>query len=430
MKVTTQTLDNRQVEVAIEVEDERIQQALQRTARKISEQINIPGFRRGKAPYNIVVRTVGQETLYDEMLKELGPQLLKEALQETDFVPYRPGEMSDVQFNPFSFKVVFPLPPLVDLGDYRNLRVPFVVPPVPEEQINAVLQEIQRRNTVIEPAGAGPAEWGHVVVLSVSATLQGGESLDFSSIADESGHISFLLDEKREPLAPGFAANIVGMQVGEEKTFELVFPPDFEVQDLQGMAATFTVQLDDLKKLTVPPLDDALAQTIGNYDSLDQLRAALRAQMEQRAAAEAEAAYVDACIARLAETATIEYPPVALEEELDRLIKEIEERLKKQKMSLEELLKIKKQTMQDYRQEMTPRAVTRLRQGLALGKFIELEKLLPEDGKPSPELIDAALARLKAICKGEAVQAPASAEQIDQSAAQPAAGQNNDQAEA
>lgn len=426
MKVTTQTLDNRQIQIAIEVEDERVQQALQRTARKISEQINIPGFRRGKAPYNIVVRTVGQETLYDEMFKELGPQLLEEALQDADFVPYRPGEMSDMQFNPFSFKIIFPLPPLVDLGDYRNLRVPFVVPPAPDEQIDAVLYEIQRHSTIVEPAGAGPAEWGHIVVLDISAVLEGGESLDFSNIADESGYISFLLDEKREPLAPGFAANIVGMHVGEEKTFELVFPPDFEVRDLQGMAATFTVRLNDLKKLTVPPLDDALAQAVGNFDSLDQLRAALRAQLEQTLAVQAEAAYADACLARLAETATIEYPPVALEEELDRLIQEVEERLKKQKMSLQEMLKIKKQTMEDYRREMTPRAVTRLRQGLAFGKFIELEKLLSEADKLSPELVDAALARLKAICKGEAVEAPTDAAQTEQGEPQTAAGQNDD----
>lgn len=400
MKVTTQTLENRQIEMSIEVEDERVQQALQSAARRIAGQINIPGFRKGKAPYPVVVRAIGEETLYDEMLKELAPKLVQEALQEANLNPYHLTDMAALKLKPLSFKVTLSLPPVVDLGDYRSLRVPFEAPPVPEEAINNTLEDIRQRNTVIEPAGDGPAEWGQVAVLHIAATVGEGEPLDFTEYADESGGISVLLDEQKESFLPGFSVNVVGMKVGDEKPFSLLVPADFSDEGLRGKTVNFTVKLNDLKKLVVPPLDDALAQTIGNYESLDQLRTVLHNAMEQNLKAQAEATYVDACVEKLAESATIEFPPILIEEELDRIIEEVDQRLRSQKMNLDEMLNIKKQTKEQYREEMKPRAIKRVRQGLAIGKFIEMENLAPEEGKEN-EIIHKALDRLTAICKGE-----------------------------
>jgi len=426
VKVTTQTLEDRQIEIAIEVEDERVQQALQRTAKKIAGDINIPGFRRGKAPYGVVVRSIGEETLYDEMFRELGPKLIEEALLEADIMPFRPVDLRDMQLKPLSFKIIVPLPPVIDLGNYRSLRVPFQVPEVPEENVDEVLRTIQQRNTVLEPAGDGPAEMSQVAVLDISGTTADGRPIDFSELVDESGGVTLALDEQRD-LLPGFSAKLVGMMVGEEKEFDLEFPQDADDEepgDEEGESpqveqAHFTVKLNELKKFYVPPLDDALAQTIGNYDSLDQLRQVLRESMERTAKSQAEGAYVDTCVERLAQEAKIEFPPVLADEELERVIKEVEQRLSKQKMSLKQLLDMKKQSEEEYRQEMRPRAVSRVRQGLALGQFIEAEDLEGE-AQQGEEIINEAIARLTAICKGEVdFEAEAVAESVQAEIAEP-----------
>lgn len=407
MKVTTQTLDDRQVEVAIEVEDERVQQALQRTARQIAQQVNIPGFRKGKAPYSVVVRAVGEQTLYNEMFKELGPQVAQEALEEAGLVPYRPVEPGDMQLKPLSFKLIVPLAPIVELGDYNSLRAPFRVPPVSEDMINQALEALRQRNTTIEPAGDGPAEWGHIAVLTIDAITEDGQVLDLRT--DESGTVSLALDQQQDPLLPGFAANVVGMRVDEEKSFSLTFPSNLEEESLRGQGVNLTVKLVELKKLFIPPLDDSFAQTVGSYDTLDQLRAILRQAMEQSALAQAEEAYAEGCIDQLAQAAKIEFPPVMTEEELDRMLEETTQRLQGQKMSLAEFLNLKKQTEREYRDEMRPRAVKRIRRGLALRGFVEAEGFTFDEEKDqdNQQVIAKVITRLVSICKGEAGSQPA-----------------------
>ncbi len=410
MKVTTQFLDNRQVEVAVEVEPERVREALQKTARRIAGKINIPGFRRGKAPYAVVVRAIGEEALYEEMFEESGPRWLEEALQGTDLTPFRPGQISSLQRDPLSFKVILPLPPVVELGDYRNMRIPFEVPAVTEEEMNQALEQIRYRHAVLEPVGDGPAEWEHAAALEIDATLSNGERLDFSGIADPSGYIGLMLDDQKD-LLPGFSENIIGMMTGEERDFDLHFPDDFENEQIRGQMVHCHVRLHELKRFFVPPLDDALAQTVGHYETLDQLQASIHQQLEQEHRRVAEAAYVEQCLNRLMEMARVEFPPVLVEEELDRMMEETEKRLRAQKMDMKEFLNIKKQTLEEYRSEMRPRAEAQLRRGLILRKFIEAENIA-RDGSEE-EYLQKVLSRLVAIGKGEAPPLEATAPQAE-----------------
>jgi trigger factor len=411
VKVTTQALENCQIEMTIEVEDARVQEALQRTAKQISGSVSIPGFRKGKAPYSVVVRALGgEDALYKEMFKEVGPKWVQEALKETDFTPLRAGEITDFQKTPLSFKVTFAMPPVIELGDYRALRVPYAVPPVPEEDVDKAIDIIRQRNMVVEPAGDGPAEWDHAVSFGISATVgPGNEALGFGSVTDESGNINMMLDQASDPLLPGLAANIVGMKVGEQKTFSLTIPADFAQENLRGQTVTATITLNDLKRVFLPPVDDALAQTVGNFETLAQLRDSLRGSLQQTLAAQYDAGYAEQCIEQLVQAATIEFPPVLIEEELDKLLDEARERLREQKMSLEEFLNIKKQTVEQYREEMKPRAATRLKKGLALSRFVEAENLFPEkaDETDGEKMAARALDRLVKICRGESLEPPA-----------------------
>lgn len=457
MKVTSQTLQDRQVELTIQVEDERVQQALHNAARRIADKANIPGFRKGKAPYQVVVRAVGQDAVFEEMVEELGQQVYREAMDQSQLDVYGPGELKDLQRDPLVFKFTVPLRPEVDLGDYRSLRVPFTVPPVPEEEVDEVLKGLQERSATLEPVGEGPVEWNQVAVISMEARFNPESE---RPIFDQKG-ISVLVAESTDFPYPGFIPNLIGMKVGEEKSFTLPVPEDTEDEEMRGKDIYYKVKLEDLKLRHLPALDDALAQTIGEFETLDALRQSVRADLEHRATHEAEHQYADECLRKLAEQAHIEFPSQMLADELDRLVEQTERRLKDQKMNLDEFLNIKKQTREEYRNELRPRAEKNVRQGLALNHLVEREQIGVDSGEVQAQIQNIAsmygqgsealqaeldsergrqsiafemltskgIARLMSICKGENPPLPAADEpapETDSALAEPAPGGESD----
>ena len=430
MKVTSQLLENRQASLTIEVEDERVQKALQGAARRLSGRLNIPGFRKGKAPYSVVLRTVGEEGLYEEAIDELGQAVYREALEQSGLDPYGPGQMDDVQLKPLVFRMTVPLRPAIDLGDYRSVRVPYTPPQATDEEITQVLKGLQERHTMLEPAGEGPAEMGQVAVLTVEGRLsQADEAPTFMHEHD----VNLLLAEETDFPLPGFISHIVGIKTGEEKSFDMVVPETDDDAELRGKTVYFKVKLEDLKMRTVPPLDDAFAQTVGDYETLDALRNAVRADLLQQARQEAESRYTDECLKKLVEQSQIEFPPQMVEEELDNIVERTERRLKDQKMNLDEFLNIKKQTREDYRAELRPKAENNIKRGLVLSELAVREgltvsrdeltvainmisagygekadqvrqSLSSDEGRQSLSvslLTDKVMARLMSICKGE-----------------------------
>lgn len=374
MKVTSQLHENRQATLTIEVDDERVQKLLHQTAKRISGEVNIPGFRKGKAPYNVVVRAVGEGRLYDEMLDSLGEQVYREALVESQLDPYGPGQLDDVKLKPLVLRFTVPLRPTVELGDYRALRVPFTAPEIKDEAVEPVLKSLQERNAIVEPAGEGPLESGHTAVVTLEGTLGAGTDENAKTIIHEQ-NVNLLVDDTTDFPFPGFVQRLIGMQVGEEKSFEMVVPEGAGDAELAGQTVHFQVKLEDLKVRRVPPLDDALAQTVGEYETLDALRSAVRASLLQQATQEAESKYGEECLQKLVEQAHIEFPPNMLEEELDDLVERTEQRLKDQKMNLDEFLNIKKQSRDEYRNELRPKAENNVRRALVLGTLAEAEGL-------------------------------------------------------
>jgi trigger factor len=430
VKVTSQLLENRQASLTIEVEDERVQRALQSAARRLANRLNIPGFRKGKAPYQVVFRTVGEEGLYEEAIDELGQSVYREALEQSGLDPFGPGQMDDVQLKPLVFRMTVPLRPTVDLGDYRSVRVLYTPPEVTEEAIGGVLKGLQERHTMLEPAGEGPAEMGQVAVLTIEGRLN---PQDESPTYMHEHDINLLLAEGTDFPFPDFFPHIVGMKTGEDRSFEMVVPETDEDAEMRGKTVYFNVKLEDLKVQVVPPLDDAFAQTVGDYETLEALRTAVRASLLQQATQEAESKYIDECLRKLVEQAAVEFPPLMVEQELDNIIERTEQRLKDQKMSLDEFLNIKKQTREAYRAELRPRAESNIRRGLVLSELAvreglkvsgdELtvainmisagygekadqvrESLGSDEGRQSLSaslLTDKVTARLMSICKGE-----------------------------
>lgn len=386
MNVTTEPRDNRQLALTIEVEPERVEKALAQAARRLAQKYKVPGFRPGKAPRAVVERMLGKQALYEEVIDQLGPVVYKEALEQHNIDPFGPGEMEDFTMEPMVFKMLVPLAPVVDLGDYRSIRLPYIEPTVDEHDIEHQLEHMQENQAIIEPVGDVPAEVNMIAKVDIEGTVEGE-----SFISKQSGVTINLyppLDRDEEML--DFSAPIIGMTPGEDKTFSLVVPDSDRYGEFRGKTADFNVHLIELQKRELPALDDALAQTVGDYETLDALKDVIRAELHTNLVREADHKYSDQVIDAMVKGATIEYPPQMLGSEVDALIERTEKRMKDQNMTLEEYLKALGKTNEEYREELKPTAEIRLKRGLVLNELIKAEGLSVADEDVVQRIIEMA----------------------------------------
>jgi trigger factor len=392
MKVTTERMEDCQVKIVVEMDAADIDKELRQTARKLSRQYTVPGYRRGKAPYHAVLRVFGRDVVQQQALEDFGNELYDQALEEIEYEPYEVGELQDVEWDPFRMTILLPIHPEVELGDYRALRVPFEPEEITEERIEDYLKEIQQNNAQWIPVDRAAA-LNDMVVIDAEGKIGDEtvlESTEREMILEEGSHI---------PL-PGFHAELVGMSPGEEKTFVLTYPEDDPREEVAGKEAEFTAKLHTIKEQDLPPLDDDLALMVGDYDSLDALKTAVRENLETEALQRVEGEYLDAVLEAMIEGAIkIEYPPQAVDREADLVMNQMERNLASTGLQLDNYLTMIGKTREMYRREMRPSAEERLKKRLVLNQVAKEEGL-----QADPEEIEAEIDRLSEMLGDEADQ--------------------------
>jgi trigger factor len=378
LNVKTQDLENRQVEMTVEVPEDRFRAAMQAAARRLAKDVKIPGFRPGKAPYEVILNKVGHEAIFEEALDGLGQEMYREAIKESDLNPYAPGTLEEiVSQDPLVLRFTVPLEPNVELGDYQKVRVPFETPEVSDEEFEKVLEEIRQSRALIEPADR-PAQMSDVVIIDVTSELKAPEAGEDTSIMDMKGTEILLSEDARWPIQ-GIAEHLVGIEAGQELDFEATFPEDYPVESLRQREAKFHVKCVEVKSRLIPEWSDDLAQSMGEFNDLLDLRLKLRDNLIQSAQQEADSNYTEEVMAALVDKADFEYPPILLEEGIDELVTEWSKSLASQNMTLDDYLKIEGKTLDDLREELLPQAQNRLLKALVLGKIVEEENLEVDD---------------------------------------------------
>ena len=384
MKVTSERQENCQVRVTVELDAAEAENKLRQTAQRLSRRYTVPGYRKGKAPYAAVLRTFGRELLQEQALEEFGQELYDQALAGLEYKPYTAGALEKVEWDPFRLEILVPIMPELDLGDYRAVRAAPEPKPVTDDAVEHYLEALRRQHTQWIPAER-PAVLGDHTVVDIE-----GRSGD-EVILSNQGREMTIDTASRYPL-PGFHEQIIGMSPGEEKQFTLAYPDDDVRKDLAGREATFTVKLLAVNEADVPPLDDELAQTVGDYSTLADLRAAVHKNLEEEALQAAEAELPDKALdAMIAAATKIEYPPQAVDQELDSMLEDMEQNLGSRGMKLDTFLGMIKKTRESYRQELRPAAEERLRHVLAMGEVIKREGIKVEEAE-----IEAKIQELKA----------------------------------
>jgi len=385
LKIEKQDLEDRQVQMTVEVSDEQVDAAMQSAARRMSGRAKIAGFRPGKAPYKLVLQRFGEEAIFEEALDNLGQEVYRRALEESTLEPFAPGALNEVvSRQPLTLRYTVPLPPEVDLGAYRELRAPFEQPTVTDEAVDQVVEELRQRRAIIEPVQRAAAD-SDVVVLDVSGKLH--EPLDDgqTSLLDEKG-VSVLVEERTNWPVAGVAAHLRGLNAGDEKDLEHTFPADYATETLRGRQATFHLHCVEVRSRTVPELTDDQAREMGSFTDVMDLKLKVRQELLEQASREAEGGYAQQAINALVSAGTFRYPPIMVHDELDQLLRDLDRRLQGQRLTLADYLKIEKKTEDDLRKELEPRAIERVKRALALGKLAEAEGLEVDETEVDGEL--------------------------------------------
>jgi len=388
LKIETQDLAERQIQLTIEVPDDQIAAAMHRAARRMSQRSKIAGFRPGKAPYEVVLQRYGEEAVFDEALDALGQDVYRQALEDSSLDPVAPGALEDVvSRSPLVLRYTVPLVPEIDLGKYRELRLPFEAPAMKDEAVEEALDGLRQQQALIEPVDR-PARDSDVVVLDLHGSLVDAPEGESRVLMDEHG-ISVLVAESTDFPFPGAAVHLLGMTAGEERDTEYTFPADYRNEPLRGRKATFHFHAQAVKSRTIPEWSDELARNLGEFTDLADLRQKVRQSLEAQSASQAESEYADKVIEAVVAGSNVAFPPVLLRQEVDDTLRDLDRRLKDQRLSLADYLKIEKKEEGELRRDLEPQARRRLERGLVLGQVVEAEALDVEDSD-----VDAALDRL------------------------------------
>jgi len=363
LKVTKEKAGPCEYTLIVELDEERLETPLREAAQRLSKRRPLAGFRPGKAPYAYVERAYGKPLIVDEMLNEIGNDVYKEALEEATVEPYDRANFEIVQLEPLILKITVPTPPQVKLGDYGAIKVDEPRAEVTDEEVQKALEAIQEQQALWVPADRH-VELGDQVIIDAHGTADDGHEIHRTDL-------ELLITETLMPLE--FRSELMGTEVGDNREFDITYAEDFGDQDLAGKRVHFRVEVKAVKTKEVPALDDALAQSVGEHESLDELRSAVRENLLQRKQNAAREDATEKALDALVALTDLEYPAVAVEQETEVMIQSMANRLSQQGFTLEGYLHTTGKTLEQFRDETRPRAETRLKRSLALGEFSDAE---------------------------------------------------------
>lgn len=371
MKVTTEELERCEVLLTLEIDSDQQEKILKKAAQRISREARIPGFRPGKAPYNVIVRRFGLEALQSEALEQSVEELVKKGMSEIDITPYAQIKLDGVEWNPLTIKIRVPTKPQVELGDYRAVRLEATPVEVSDEDVDQSLTRLQEQRATWVPVER-PAQLGDLI--SMTVTEQEGETVlsDHQAVEYELK----ALPEEQQDKQPDLTTPLLGLQAGESKAFTITYPAEFANEEYAGKDITFSVEVSGVKQKELDPLDDEFAKQVGDYETLDALKDKIRADLRQTRQRQNDVELGSKTLDQIVEQAEkIEWPLGMEDEQIDEEIAQLERQLKQSGLTLDGYLRVNNKTNEQLREETRQQVISQLKRGLVMSKVAELEKL-------------------------------------------------------
>ncbi|MDI3340819.1 MAG: trigger factor [Sphaerobacter sp.] len=368
MRVSVEKLPQSSVRLDIVADQEEFEAALDRAFRRVNQQVRIPGFRPGKAPRFIVEQRLGREVIVEEAQRQIMDSLYRQALDQEGLIPVSEPDVEVYQDEPVGFRVEVQVYPTVDLGAYREVRVEPREVEVTDEDIERTLADIQKANALwVEPKEPRTPVDGDQVLIDLEVTRDGEQ---FQQPLKGG---AFVLGE--HSLFPQIEEAIKALHPSESAEFDLTFSEDDEkaAPEIRGLTLHYRVTLNEIKERELPEIDDELAKSVGDYETLDDLRAAIRKDLLRARAAAARREVIEQAVEAMAAQASVEIPPAMIERQLDQEVEQLRRQLAQQGSSLEEYLRFEGQTLEEFKEARRDETARRLRNSLVLEAFAEAE---------------------------------------------------------
>lgn len=365
------TENNNELKLSFTIEAAKFDEAIQKVYAKSAHYFNIPGFRKGKAPYKIVERQYGAQIFYEDAFNEVASEEYEKELKENNIVAVSRPQIDIEQMEKgkdLIFTAVVQTKPEVKLGKYKGIELSKVEYTVKDEDIDHELGHMAERNARLVNVEDRPVEANDTTVIDFEGFVDG--------VAFEGGKAeNHELVIGSNTFIPGFEDQIIGMKIGEEKDINVTFPEEYFSKDLAGKEATFKVKLHEIKKKELPAMDDEFAKDVSEFDTLDELKNSIKEKLEEQNASKAKYETEEAAIKAVSEATEIDIPSGMIETETDNMIKDIEQRLSYQGLKLDQYLQIMNKSEEDMRKELEEQAKISVKTKLVIEAIVAAEKI-------------------------------------------------------
>ena len=375
MKVTAEKIDNQQVVLEIEVPAAELEKASEKAFKKIAGKVNIPGFRKGKAPRKIVEQHVGKQAILDEAFEIIAPQAYAEALEDQKIDPVTRPAIDVVTMEEgkdLVFKATVTEKPELKLGEYKGLKIEQKVGTVSDDDVQQQLTRmLDRQADMVE------AEEGAAVQASSFITLDFKGFVDGEAFPGGEGK-DYPLQIGSHSFIPGFEEQLIGAKIGEEKDVNVTFPKEYHAAELAGKEAVFKCTVRSIKEKVVPAMDDEFAKKASTFQTLDELKADVRSKLEKSAAERAESDNREAALQQASDNATVEIPDVMVDNRVTTMIQELSMRLEQQGMKMEQYLQYAGTDIAKIRETYREAAAKNVKMDLVLEQVAKAEEIKVE----------------------------------------------------
>ena len=357
------------VELIIEVGREEFEAAIEKVYKKQRNKINVPGFRKGKAPRKIIEGMYGASVFYEDAINELYPEAYATAVdqEKLDVVAWPKVEIQEVSADGFTFKAIVTVRPEVKLGQYKEITAPKAEPAVTEEDIANELKPYIARATRMVTVER-EAQNGDTVVIDFEGFKDGvpfdggkaeGHSLELGSGA----------------FIPGFEDQLVGAKAGDEKDVNVTFPEEYHAEELAGAPVVFKVKVHEVKEKQLPTVDDEFAKDVSEFDTLEAFKKDLADKLTERREAQAKRAFEAAIMEQVMDNMEVEIPDAMVAYETDQMVEDMARRIQAQGIPFEQYMAMTGMTIDMVRSQAAAAAMERVRRDLALGAVVAAENI-------------------------------------------------------
>ncbi|AZR73383.1 trigger factor [Anoxybacter fermentans] len=375
MKVSHQRLEGNQVELKVEVEVEKVADALDKAYKKVVKEVKVPGFRKGRVPRKVLEARFGVEVLYNDALDILLPEAYSQAVEEIGIEPIDRPVIEDVHIEagkPFTFTAKVLVKPEVKLGQYTGLGLEQEEVKVDEEDVNRELELLQQRHTQLKTTDRDVVEKGDYAIIDFEGFID-GEPFEGGSGEE------YALEIGSNTFIEGFEEQLIGAKVGEEVEVNVTFPEDYRAEHLAGKPATFKVTVKEIKVKDVPELNDDFAKEVSEFETLEELKEDIRKKLLENAKEQARREFENKVVDTVAQNAEIDIPEKMIDDELERMYQTMAFDFQQHGIPFDKYLEYVGSSVDKWKEENRAEAEKRVRASLTLEAIAEKEGIVVTD---------------------------------------------------